>query len=109
MRRVWPEQDSRRVSERARSGLLSLPSPSTATSALNSTATFVPREGLNGQDMTTRRVRYLLYLDAAQVEELRAISKRTKIPASVIAREGIDEILKKYQKQPAAYPHNPAP
>jgi len=59
--------------------------------------------------MTTRRIKYLLYLDAAQVEELRAISKRTKIPASVIAREGIDEILKKYQKQPAAYPHSPAP
>jgi len=49
--------------------------------------------------MTTRRVKYSLYLDASQVAELNEISKRTKIPASVIAREGIDLILKKYQSK----------
>jgi hypothetical protein len=49
--------------------------------------------------MATRRSKYVLYLDARQIAALRAISKRTKIPASVIAREGIDAIVKKYHRK----------
>jgi hypothetical protein len=51
--------------------------------------------------MPTKRKKVALYLDAEQVEALRKISKRTKIPASVIVREGVATAIKKYRKKSA--------
>jgi hypothetical protein len=56
-----------------------------------------------GHGMTTRRIKYSLYLDASQLAELQSVSKRTKIPAAVIAREGIELILKEYQKRDSSH------
>ena len=47
--------------------------------------------------MTTRRKKVALYLDLDQVKNLRKISKRTKIPASVIIREGVSMAIRKYK------------
>jgi len=33
------------------------------------------------------------------IEALRKVSKKTRIPASVLAREGIEAVVKKYQKK----------
>ena len=38
-----------------------------------------------------------VYLNLKQIDELDEISKRTKIPKSVIIREGIDIIIEKYR------------
>jgi len=46
-----------------------------------------------------RRKKVALYFDADQLEALRKISKRTKIPASVIVREGVAMAIKKYRKK----------
>jgi hypothetical protein len=51
--------------------------------------------------MTTKRIKHALYLDAHQIEALRKITKRTRIPASVIIREAVDAIIKKYSKKGA--------
>ena len=39
-----------------------------------------------------------IYLDKSQAKALRALSKRTRVPAQVYLREGVDLILAKYQK-----------
>ncbi len=46
-----------------------------------------------------KRKKVALYFDAGQLEALRKISKRTKIPASVIVREGVAMVIKKYRKR----------
>jgi hypothetical protein len=40
----------------------------------------------------------VIYVDGKQLAELRLLSKQTKIPASAIARDGIDMALKKYKQ-----------
>jgi hypothetical protein len=46
----------------------------------------------------TRKIKTALYLTVEQNKKLRAISKRTGIPASVLIRRGIDMILRKVSK-----------
>lgn len=46
-----------------------------------------------------KRKKVALYFDEEQLEALRKISKRTKIPASVIVREGVGMAIKKYRKK----------
>jgi predicted DNA-binding protein len=40
-----------------------------------------------------------IYLDTKLVEKLVKLSTRTRIPQAVLVREGIDLMLKKYEKQ----------
>jgi len=47
----------------------------------------------------TNLVRYTAWVDKKLVEELRAISKRTRIPASVLLREAIELVIRKYRKK----------
>jgi predicted DNA-binding protein len=47
----------------------------------------------------TKLVRYTAWVDKKFVEKLRAISKRTRIPASVFLREAIEGVIRKYGKK----------
>jgi len=49
--------------------------------------------------MSPKRKKVALYFDVVQLEAVRKISKRTKIPASVIVREGVSMVVKKYRKK----------
>lgn len=40
-----------------------------------------------------------VYLDPAQVEQLAALSQRTRVPQSVYIREAIDALLERYRGQ----------
>ncbi|PYX69048.1 MAG: ribbon-helix-helix domain-containing protein [Acidobacteria bacterium] len=46
----------------------------------------------------TNLVRYTAWIDKQLVEKLRTISKRTRIPASVLLREAIEVVIRKYRK-----------
>jgi predicted DNA-binding protein len=39
-----------------------------------------------------------IYLDIAQVEKIKALSERTKVPQAVYVREGLDLLLRKYEE-----------
>jgi len=45
------------------------------------------------------KIKMALYFGAEQVETLRAISKRTDIPMSVLVRKGIDLVIAKYSRK----------
>ena len=47
----------------------------------------------------TKLVKYTAWIDKKLVEDLRAISKRTRIPASALVREAIEVIVQKYMKK----------
>ena len=40
-----------------------------------------------------------IYLDITQVEKIKKLSERTKVPQAVYVREGLDFILHKYKEQ----------
>lgn len=40
-----------------------------------------------------------IYLDITQIEKIKKLSERTKVPQSVYVREGLDFILRKYEEQ----------
>jgi len=40
-----------------------------------------------------------LFLDKEQVEKLKKLSAKTRVPISVYIREGVDLVLNKYEKQ----------
>jgi len=40
-----------------------------------------------------------IYLDIAQVEKIKKLSERTKVPQAVYVREGLDLLLRKYEGQ----------
>lgn len=40
-----------------------------------------------------------IYLDIAQVERIKKLSERTKVPQAVYVREGLDLLLSKYEGQ----------
>jgi predicted DNA-binding protein len=39
-----------------------------------------------------------IYLDAKQIERLRKLSELTRIPQAVYIREGIESVLKQYER-----------
>ena len=39
-----------------------------------------------------------IYLDITQVEKIKKLSERTKVPQAVYVREGLDFILHKYEE-----------
>jgi len=43
-----------------------------------------------------KKIQLALYLDASQVEALRALSARTRVPQQAYLREGLDYVLAKY-------------
>jgi len=43
-----------------------------------------------------KKVQLALYLDADQVDALKALSGRTRVPQQVYLREGLDYVLEKY-------------
>jgi predicted DNA-binding protein len=40
-----------------------------------------------------------IYLDIVQVEKIKRLSERTKVPQAVYVREGLDLLLRKYEAQ----------
>jgi predicted DNA-binding protein len=40
-----------------------------------------------------------IYLDIVQVEKIKRLSERTKVPQAVYVREGLDLLLRKYEGQ----------
>ena len=40
-----------------------------------------------------------LFLDKEQVERLKKLSAKTRVPTSVYIREGVDLVLNKYERQ----------
>lgn len=40
-----------------------------------------------------------IYLDIAQVEKIKELSERTKVPQAVYVREGLDLLLRKYEEK----------
>ncbi len=40
-----------------------------------------------------------IYLDIGQVEKIKRLSERTKVPQAVYVREGLDLLLRKYEGQ----------
>ena len=40
-----------------------------------------------------------IYLDIAQVEKIKRLSEKTKVPQAVYVREGLDLLLRKYEGQ----------
>jgi len=49
--------------------------------------------------MTPERVLTSMYVDAAQLQALRDLSKRTRVPQQVFIREGLGLVLAKYSKE----------
>jgi len=47
-----------------------------------------------------------IYLDIAQVEKIKRLSERTKVPQAVYVREGLDLLLRKYEEQVASESHS---
>jgi len=45
-----------------------------------------------------------IYLDIAQVEKIKELSERTKVPQAVYVREGLDLLLRKYEEKIDADP-----
>ena len=43
-----------------------------------------------------KKIQLALYLDADQVEALRTLSAKTRVPQQEYLREGLDIVLKKY-------------
>jgi hypothetical protein len=43
-----------------------------------------------------KKIQLALYLEIEQVEALRALSGRTRVPQQVYLREGLDHVLAKY-------------
>lgn len=54
--------------------------------------------------MVTRKVQTILYVEPADLERLRELSKRTGVPMQVYLREGADYVLRKYNGTPPAKP-----
>jgi hypothetical protein len=46
----------------------------------------------------TKRLQHPAYLDHAKVKLLNELSAETRIPKSVLMREAVDDLLKKYGK-----------
>ncbi len=40
-----------------------------------------------------------IYLDIEQVEKIKRLSERTKVPQAVYVREGLDLLLRKYEEK----------
>ena len=40
-----------------------------------------------------------IYLDITQVERIKKLSERTKVPQAVYVREGLDLLLRKYEEK----------
>jgi predicted DNA-binding protein len=47
-----------------------------------------------------------IYLDITQVEKIKKLSERTKVPQAVYVREGLDLILRKYKEHIDTRIHN---
>ncbi len=47
-----------------------------------------------------------IYLDITQVEKIKKLSERTKVPQAVYVREGLELILRKYEEQTDTKMHN---
>lgn len=48
--------------------------------------------------LKTRKKAVLVKVDVVQLSQLNALAKATRVPRSVYIREGVDDLLKKYQK-----------
>ena len=46
-----------------------------------------------------KKIQVALYLDADQVDALKILSLKTRVPQQVYLREGLDYVLKKYKNQ----------
>ena len=57
-----------------------------------------PNSYCSGEKKMTKILR-TIYLDTKLVEKLVRLSTKTRIPQAVLVREGIDLMLKKYEKK----------
>ncbi len=46
-----------------------------------------------------KKVQLALYLDADQVDALKILSLKTRVPQQVYLREGLEHVLQKYRKE----------
>ncbi|MCB0219571.1 MAG: ribbon-helix-helix domain-containing protein [Chrysiogenetes bacterium] len=49
--------------------------------------------------MASNKVSTTVYLERAQDERLKALSKRTRVPVAEYIRQGVDLVLQRYQDQ----------
>ena len=49
--------------------------------------------------MASNKVSTTVYLERAQDERLKALSKRTRVPVAEYIRQGVDMVLQRYQDQ----------
>ena len=49
--------------------------------------------------MTQKKVARTIYIKDEQLEALKRLSKKTKVPQSVYVREALDMLLEKYSEQ----------
>ena len=49
--------------------------------------------------MTQKKVARTIYIKDEQVEALKRLSEKTKVPQSVYVREALDMVLEKYSEQ----------
>lgn len=56
--------------------------------------------------MARKKVSTTIYLDVAQVDALKALNERTKVPMSEFIREGLDLVLAKYDATPKKAEHD---
>jgi predicted DNA-binding protein len=47
-----------------------------------------------------------IYLDITQVEKIKRLSERTKVPQAVYVREGLDLLLRKYEENVDSESHS---
>lgn len=49
--------------------------------------------------MVGNKVLRSIYLDLDQIEKIKKLSEKTKVPQAVYVREGLDLLLQKYEEQ----------
>ena len=49
--------------------------------------------------MTKKKISTTVYITEEQDQQLKELSRRTKVPVSVYIREGIDAVLDRYKSQ----------
>ena len=49
--------------------------------------------------MPNKKVAFTIYVNGEQLEALKRLSQKTKVPQSVYAREALDILLEKYSEQ----------
>jgi predicted DNA-binding protein len=52
-----------------------------------------------GDDLSQTKIARTIYINSEQVEALKRLSEKTKVPQAVYVREALDMVLEKYSEQ----------